>query len=114
MAATQKWYLKNTNVDTEYDYGANHGDHDLATSYGTSTTHYSDVSKETYWAVVRSYQIQGTGKYALSGEKYLCSISLNTVTNADIRFKIWILDSSGTIPLQFCPFRDFIFFLVFN
>jgi len=91
-----KYYPQDTNADTTCDYGAVSGDHDLSTTAGTPTTHTTDTSGISSWQVVRSYQLNiGTGLMA-SSDVINFSISLNTVTNSDVRIQMWYIDSSCT------------------
>jgi hypothetical protein len=88
-----KYYALNTNADTLCDY-ATGTPYDLATSTGTPTTHTVDTSGISSWQTVLTYDINIGGGLMAGGDTINFSISLNTVTNSDVRLWIQYVDVS--------------------
>ena len=92
----QRYFPQNANADTGCDVGAADGDHDMSKTQGTTTTHTSNVAGLTSYTLVRSYQIDATADSILTGSQtYDLSISINTLTKCDVRFRIAAVDDTG-------------------
>ena len=89
------YYPQNTNTDATCDYGAVQGDHDMAKTAGTPTTHNMASASATY-TVERSYQIDVSGDSPTTGSQtFNCSVSINTIKKLDVRFRLAAVDTTG-------------------
>ena len=89
------YYPQNTNADTTCDFGTG-TPYDLSKTAGTPTTHTVDTSGLTAWTVALTYNMVVTGD-SPSGNTYDFSISLATVTNSEVRLRIYEVNSSCTL-----------------
>lgn len=90
------YYPQNTNTDGTCDAGAASGDHDMAKTAGTPTTHTTDTTGITSFTLDRSYQIDVSGDSPATGSRtYNLSISVNTINRTDLRFRIAAVDTTG-------------------
>jgi len=87
-----KYYPQNSNtVSCDYPVGS---PHDLATTAGTPTTHTDDTSGISAWTTIRTYQLNvGTGLMS-SGDTLNFSLSINTISNTDVRVWAFYVDGS--------------------
>lgn len=94
----QRYFPQNANADAGCDAGAlsGAGDFDMSKTQGTTTTQTINVSGVTSYTLSRSYQIDATADSILTGSQtYDLSISINTLTKCDVRFRIAAVDDTG-------------------